>query len=122
MMPMSKATSVPGFNLSQRSANWQSLISRGLMTISLVPFLTACLTLKPMMGWAEVVLVPIAMIQAALANILNIVGLSAAAECGGQTGHRRGMSNPGTVIDVVGPQHRPSKFLSNIVVFIAGTG
>ena len=38
------------------------------------------------------------------------VGHGAAAERSGQTGHGGGVSEPGAVIDIVGPYHRPHHF------------
>ena len=42
-----------------------------------------------------------------------------AAKCCGQTGHGRSVSGPGTMINIIGTDHRAGKFLDGVVVFIA---
>ncbi len=49
----------------------------------------------------------------------NRVGHCATAECGGQTGHRDGVSESGAVIHIVRADHRPHEFLEE-VVFLVG--
>jgi len=73
-------------------------------------------------GWASVVLVPTAMMQAAF--LRSRMGLVMAPEpkVGGQTGHGGRMSEPGTVVDVVGAQHSPAQLLHNIIVFVGTLG
>ncbi len=47
------------------------------------------------------------------------VGHCSTAERCGQTGHSGGMSETGTVVDIVGTQYRPGEFLHDIVVFVS---
>ena len=54
-----------------------------------------------------------------LTDFYNRVGHCSATEGGGQTGHRGAMSETGTVIDIIRPQHRPREFLDNIVVLVS---
>ena len=54
--------------------------------------------------------------------LLDRVGHGSAAECGDQTGHRRGMSETGTVVNIVVPEYNPGEFLGNVVVFVGALG
>ena len=58
IIAFNKNTSVPGFNLNQISASSAKPVFLGSTTISLVPFLTACFILLPIIGWASVALEP----------------------------------------------------------------
>jgi len=40
----------------------------------------------------------------------------------GQTDHSRGMSETGTMVDIVGANHRPGKFLNQVILFIGNFG
>ena len=51
-------------------------------------------------------------------DILDRVGHGAAAEGGGQTGHSGGMSEAGTMVHIVGAQHRPGEFLHDVIVLV----
>ena len=53
-----------------------------------------------------------------ITNITDGVGHRPAAECCDQTGHRGGMSETGTVVNIIGAQYRPGKFLNDIVLLI----
>ena len=55
------------------------------------------------------------------AYFIDRVGHCAASQRGGQTGHGRGVSETGAVINVVRPHHRTGKFLDQVVVFIGYT-
>ena len=57
-----------------------------------------------------------------LFNITDGVGHRSTAEGCGQTGHSGGMSEAGTVVDIVGFQHRPGEFVGDIILFIADAG
>ena len=57
-----------------------------------------------------------------LLQIRDAVRHRARAEGGGQTGHRGGVSEPGTVIDVVRPHHRAREFLNEIVLLVRCLG
>ena len=57
-----------------------------------------------------------------ITNLTDGVGHSSAAECCGQTGHSGGVSEAGTVVNVVGAQHGSAKFLDNIVIFVSALG
>jgi len=59
--------------------------------------------------------------QVCVFNFVNRISHCTAAECGGQTGHRYGVSKPGTVIDIVGADCRPHKFLEQVIFFIGAT-
>ena len=61
------------------------------------------------------------------ANYKNAVGISdfsdgvghrSAAERCGQTGHGGGMSETGTVIDIVGADNRAAEFLHQVIFFV----
>ncbi len=51
-------------------------------------------------------------------NIGDGIGHCTTAECRGQTGHSRAMSEPSAMIDIVGLQHRPGKFMGDVVLLI----
>jgi len=57
-----------------------------------------------------------------LFNIRNGIGHCATAECGGQTGHRGAVSEPGAVIHIIGFKHRAGQFLGQIVFLIGYPG
>ena len=57
-----------------------------------------------------------------ITNFTDGVGHCPAAEGCGQTGHGGGMSETGTVVNIVGAQHRPGKFLDDIVVLVGALG
>ena len=74
IIPISKATSVPGWCRKKIPANRHRSISLGLATISFAPFRTAFFICSPIIGWASVVLVPMAKIQAAsLISLMELV-------------------------------------------------
>ena len=50
------------------------------------------------------------------------IGHCATSESCGQTGHCGGMSEPGTMIDVVGFQNSPCKLVGQIIFFVGNTG
>ena len=60
--------------------------------------------------------------QVGIFNFVNRISHCTAAECGGQTGHRDGVSETGAVIDIVGADYRPHEFLEQIIFFIGATG
>jgi len=54
-------------------------------------------------------------------RILNFgdgIGHGATSKCCGQTDHSGRMSEPGTVIHIVGPDHCSGKFLNQVIFFI----
>ncbi len=53
-----------------------------------------------------------------ISDFSNGVGHGSAAECCDQTGHGGGMSETGTVVDIVGSDDRAGKFLHQVVFFI----
>ena len=55
-------------------------------------------------------------------DLVDRIGHGAAAEGGGKTCHRGGVSEAGTVVDVIGLQDCPGKFLQEIVLFIGVLG
>ena len=57
-----------------------------------------------------------------IANLINGIGHGSAAEGGDQTGHRRGMSETGTMVNIRGTQHCPAKLLDDIVILIGTLG
>ena len=57
-----------------------------------------------------------------ITDVVDRVGHGSAAEGGGQTGHRRGMSEAGTVVYVVRAQYRTGEFLHDVVVFVGALG
>ena len=50
------------------------------------------------------------------------VGHGAAAECCDQTGHGRRMSETGAMVDIVGADNGPGKFLHQVVFFVGAFG
>ena len=71
IIPMRSATSVPGRCCRKTSATSQSSIRFGLATISFAPLLLAFFTRRLITGWAWVVFVPMAKMQAASAISLT---------------------------------------------------
>ena len=57
-----------------------------------------------------------------LLYLLNGIGHGSTAECGDKTCHRHGVSEPGTVVNVIGSHCRPHKFLKEVVLFIGNLG
>ena len=57
-----------------------------------------------------------------IANLADRVSHRSAAERGDQTGHRGGMSETGTVVNVVLTEYYPSEFLDGIVVLVGALG
>ena len=55
-------------------------------------------------------------------DLTDGVGHSTAAETGGQTGHRGGMSETGTVVYIVGLHYCAGKFLSEIIFLVSTLG
>ena len=55
-------------------------------------------------------------------DLLDGVRHCTASECGGQTGHRHGVSETGAVIDIVGADHRAHEFLEEVVFLIGAAG
>ena len=51
-------------------------------------------------------------------DVADGVRHSAASECCSQTGYGGRMSEPGAMINVVGFQHPPSKFIGDVILFI----
>jgi hypothetical protein len=52
----------------------------------------------------------------------NGIGHGPTTEGGGKTCHRRGMSETGAVIHVIGADHGPGKFLGQIIFFVGDFG
>jgi len=77
-IPINKATSLPGFSGRCKSAKLTRSTSCGLATISFAPLRTAFLIWYPIIGWASVVLVPIARIH--LASPISAIELVIAPE------------------------------------------
>ena len=50
------------------------------------------------------------------------IGHCSASERGGQTGHRRAVSETGAVIDIIGLQYSPAEFIGQVVFLIADPG
>jgi hypothetical protein len=48
----------------------------------------------------------------------NGIGHGPTSKCSGKTCHRGGMSEPGAVIHIVGPDHCSGKFLGQVILFI----
>ena len=57
-----------------------------------------------------------------LTDIVDGVGHRPTTEGCGQTGHSGGMSEPGTVVNIVGAQYRPAQFLGNVVILVGALG
>ena len=57
-----------------------------------------------------------------IADLIDGVRHGTAAETGGQTGHRRRVSETGTVIYIIGLQDRPSELLKEIIFFVCTSG
>ena len=55
-------------------------------------------------------------------DFVDGIGRRTAAETGGQTGHRWGMSEAGTVVYVVGLHDHASEFLCQIILFVRALG
>ena len=54
-----------------------------------------------------------------ITDVIYWVRHSTATETGGQTGHCWGMSEAGTVVDVIGSHYRTGEFLGQIIFFIS---
>jgi hypothetical protein len=52
----------------------------------------------------------------------NCVCHGTTAECGGQTGHRRGMSETGAVVHIIGADDGAGKLLRNIIFLVGDFG
>ena len=57
-----------------------------------------------------------------IADVVDRVGHSSATECRDQTGHSGGMSETGTVVNIVCAQYRPGEFLHDIIVLVSDLG
>ena len=57
-----------------------------------------------------------------LPNLIDGIGHGTATETGGQTGHRRGMSEAGTVVQIVSLHHRAGEFLSQVILLVGAFG
>jgi hypothetical protein len=55
-------------------------------------------------------------------DLLDGVSHRTASECGGQTGHRHGVSETGAVIDMVGADPRSHELLEKVVFLIGAAG
>jgi len=53
-----------------------------------------------------------------LTDLANRIGHSTAAEGGGQTGHRRGVSETGTMVDIIGTHYHTSELLGQIILLV----
>jgi hypothetical protein len=57
-----------------------------------------------------------------IADLIDRVCHCAATETGGQTGHRRRVSETGTVVNIIGFQGYPGELLKEVVLFICASG
>ena len=55
-------------------------------------------------------------------NSVDGIGHGSRSECGGKTCHRRGVSEPGAVVHVVGAKHRAGQFLCQVVLLVGHFG
>ncbi len=57
-----------------------------------------------------------------IADLIDSVGHGSAAEGCDQTGHGGGMSEAGTVVNVVSAQYSPGKLLGDVVILVSAFG